>query len=431
MLSEKESFDQGNPIKASSELNYYPKNDNNNRDFERRRQFLGPRFSNPTLRNNNQLNRLSHPNRNLIPELMRLPPIQGVQDFNVGPLNDLYRYKKSNARGRQLELIKSPKSEMNNYLLREAKSHGKGVAGRDFSAMVSVKDYKDNISNQDALSRRNNKGENANPNPFYQNSSNNLPSNNISEQNYKSSILSFKDNQNDVANLSANAKPDDPMVVLQSLRLKNNSHPFGRNQAMGFNSHFPFKNEPSFHPIQEPKVLPEINKLVNLQQMSFEKTKKRNLASPQLRRPIFQPIYPKKVVRPSITSNADELINPANDQTSIKSPPFLHSVDRETQILPPYNYSAKCSNFHSTFKQTALKNEINIKKRKYGHWEIQGVGFPLSNREDGHGRAGRPAQPLDPQGPEGPEPAVPLQLPAQLRRRRQRGLQHQVRDPLF
>jgi hypothetical protein len=378
MLSEKESFDQqGNPVKASSELNYYPKNDQNNRDFERRRQFLGPRFSNPTLRNNLQLNRLSHPNRNLIPDLMRLPPIQGIRDFNVGPLNDLYRYQKSGLRGVPLEMIKSPKSEMNNYLLREAKGLGKGNKGRDFSAMVSVKDYKDNISNQDALSRRN-KGETANPNPFYQNSSNNLPSNNISEQNFKSSILSFKDNQIDMANLSANVKPDDPMVVLQSLRYKGASpHSYSRAQQPGFNSHFPYVNEPSFQPVQEPNKLPEINKLVNLQQVSFEKTKNRGLSSPQLRRPIFQPIYPKKVVRPSITSNAEELLAGNMEQGSVKSPPFLQSVDRETQILPAYNYSAKCSNFHTTFKQSLLKNEINVMKRKYGHWDIQKVAFSI------------------------------------------------------
>ena len=410
MLSEKESLDQqGNPIKASSELNFYGKDHPPNLDFERRRNFLGPRFSNPTLRGNIKLGGLNYPNRNLIPDLMGLQPPHDIKNFNVGPLNGLYRYNKKNKLGRHLEMIKSPKSEMNNYLLREAKSHGKGQQTRDFSAMVSVKDYKDNISNQDALSRKV-KGDAPNPNVFYQNSSNNLPSNNISDHNFKSSILSFKDNQNDMANMSANVKPDDSMVVLQSLRYKGNAHPsFYKTPPLGFNSHFPFGNEPSFQPLHEPKNLPEIDNLVKLQQVSFENKNKRNLSSPQLnRRPIFQPIYPKKAVRPSITSNNEDLLCQTNELSGAKSPPYLPSVDRETQILPPYNYSAKCSNFHTILQQTFNKNEITVKK-KNSDWEIEKV--PLT--ADGHGTSGESGSCVGAGSSEDAEPTVPLQCLAE------------------
>lgn len=371
MLSDKESLDhQGNPIKASSELNYYAKSRPINADFKRRCQFLGPRFSNPILPSNMKLGGLNYPNRNLIPDLMRLQPSQESKNFNVGHIGDLYPFQKTNKLGRPLEMIKSPKSEMNNYLMRGQKSHGKGKQNRDFSAIVSVKDYKDNISNQDALSRRVKGTDTLTNNVFYQNSSNNLPSNNISDHNFKSSILSFKDNQNDMANLSANVKPDDSMVVLQSLRFKGTTPSFYKTNPMGFNSHFQYGNEPSFMPIHEPKNLPKINKLVNLKQVSFEKQNNRNLNSPQLARgrPIFHPIFPKKSVRPSITSNNEDMLIPNNDQGGEKSPPFLLSVDRETQILPAYNYSAKLSNFH-----TLLKSGFQKKGSVWAKWDIQKV----------------------------------------------------------
>lgn len=371
LLSDKESLEhKDNPVKASSELNYYPKGRPSNADFNRRRQFLGPRFSNPILPASMKLGGLNYPNRNLIPDLMALQPSQDIKNFNVRHLGDLSPFQKTSKLGRPLKLIKSPKSEMNNYLIRGQKSQGKGQTGHDFSAIVSVKDYKDNISNQDGLSRRV-KGEPLTNNVFYQNSSNNLPSNNISDHNFKSSILSFKDNQNDMANLSANAKPDDPMVVLQSLRLKGAAHGFYKASPMNFNAHFQYGNEPSFVPVHEPQHLPTINKLVNLKQVSFEKHNKRNMSSPQLarKRTVFHPIFPKKAVRPSATSNNEELLMPGNDLSGAKSPPFLPSVDRETQILPTYNYSAKLTNFHAL-----LKPNFPRKPNAGAHWEVQQVG---------------------------------------------------------
>ena len=372
MLSEKESVDQqGNPIKASSELNFYAKNRSSARDFDRRRQFLGPRFSNPILPGNMKLGGLNYPNRNLIPDLMRLQPNQDTKNFNIGPLNDFYQFKKQNIMNRQLEMIKSPKSEMNTYLLRGPKSHGKGLQNRDFSAIVSVKDYKDNISNQDALSRRV-KGDIPTNNVFYQNSSNNLPSNNISDHNYKSSILSFKDTQNDAANLSANVKADDSMVVLQSLRFNGTPSGFYKSNPINFNTHFQYGIEPSFVPLHEPQNLPKINKLVNLKQVSFENQKKRNISSPQLTRgrAAFHPIFPKKTLRPSMTSNTDDILIQNNEQGDAKSPPFLLSVDRETQILPTYNYSSKLSNFNVLLNQNYLNNH---KSKTLSKWDIQKV----------------------------------------------------------
>ena len=368
MLSEKESIDQlGNPIKASSELNFYTNKRPQHLDFERRRQHLGPRFSNPILPGNMKLNRLNFPNRNLIPDLMRLQPSQEPQNYNMNHLRDLYGLGKTNKFGRHLEMIKSPRSEMNN-LMRGPKSSGKGFQNRDFSALVSVNDYKDNISNQDALSRRV-KGDISQKNVFYQNSSNNLPSNNISEQNLKSSILSFKDNQNDATNLSANVKPDDSMMVLQSLRFKGNHPGFYKKLPLPFNSHFPYGNEPSFQPIHDNKKPLEMNPLGNLQQMSFENQNKRNRNSPQLTRgPAFRSIFPKKTIRPSITSNNEELL--LNNE--VTSPPFMHSVDRETQILPAYNYSAKHLNLQSSFNKNYLKNLTSLKKLST-KWDIQTV----------------------------------------------------------
>lgn len=373
LLSEKESIDQlGNPIKASSELNFYAKKRPQHLEFERRRQHLGPRFSNPILPGNIKFGGLNYPNRNLIPEFMRLQPTQDIQNLNLGHLRDFYGVKKNNQFIRPLEMIKSPKSEMNNYLIRGKKNSGKGQQTGDLSGLVSVKDYKDNISNQDGLSRRV-KGETSNNNVFYQNSSNNLPSNNISDHNFKSSILSFKDNQNDGANLSANVKPDDSMEVLQSLRFKGNHPGYYKKTPLTFNSHFPYGNEPSFHPIHDTQKPIEMNKLVNLQQMSFENNNKRNTSSPQLTRgpAIFQPVFTKKGIRPSITSNNEELLM-NNNEIGISSPPFMQSVDRETQILPPYNYSAKLSNFHSGFNQNFIKNLTSLKKIT-GKWEIQNV----------------------------------------------------------
>jgi len=372
LLSEKESIDnKGNTIKASSELDFYAKNRASTHEFDRRRPFLNPRFSNPILPSNIKFGGLSYPNRNLIPDLMRMQPTQETKNFNIGPFNDLYHGKANNKMNRHLQMIKSPKSEMNNYLMRGPKSHGKGQQNRDFSAMVSVKDYKDNISNQDALSRRV-KGDIPTNNVFYQNSSNNLPSNNISDHNFKSSILSFKDNQNDGANLSANVKPDDSMVVLQSLRFNTNPSGFYKSNPINFNTHFQYGNEPSFMPIHEPKHLPKINKLVNLKQVSFENQNKRNLSSPQLTRgqAVFHPIFPKKAIRQSMTSNNDDMLIQNNDLEGEKSPPFILSVDRETQILPTYNYSAKFANFNSALNGIYTKNQ---KFKISSQWEIQKV----------------------------------------------------------
>ena len=369
MLSEKESIDQlGNPIKASSELNFYTKKRPQHHDFERRRQHLSPRFCNPILPGNINLNRLNFPNRNLIPDLMRLQPSQEPQNYNMNHLQDIYRLGKGNKFGRHLEMIKSPKSEMNN-VMRTKKNNAKGFQNGDFSALVSVNDYKDNISNQDALSRRIVKGNTSHKNVFYQNSSNNLPSNNISEQNLKSSILSFKDNQNDATNLSANVKPDDSMLVLQSLRFKGNHQGFFKQPPLPFNSHFPYGNEPSFQPIYDKQKPLEMNPLGNLQQMSFENQNQRNRNSPQITRgPAFRSIFPKKTIRPSITSNNEDLL--MNNEVS--SPPLMPSVDRETQIMPAYNYSAKHLNLPSNFGNNFLQNLTSLKKLST-KWDIQTV----------------------------------------------------------
>lgn len=409
LLSDKESLDhQGNPVKAASELNFYAKNRPSNADFKRRCQFLGPRFSNPILPSNMKLGGLNYPNRNLIPDLMRLQPSQETKNFNVGHIGELYPFQKINKLGRPLELIKSPKSEMNNYLMRGQKSHRKGNQNRDFSAIASVKDYKDNISNQDALSRKV-KGDMLTNNVFYQNSSNNLPSNNISDHNFKSSILSFKDNQNDIANMSANVKPDESMVVLQSLRFKGNVPGFYKTNPINFNTHFQYGNEPSFVPLHDSQNLPKINKLVNLKQVSFEKQNNRNLNSPQLGRgrPIFHPIFPKKTVRPSMTSNNEDMLMQNNDPSGEKSPPFLMSVDRETQILPAYNYSAKLSNFHTTL-MSSFQNKTSIGAK----WKIQKVGGVMA---DGHGPAGRSRQRERAQSASDAEPTVSLQCVSEQR----------------
>ena len=277
-------------------------------------------------------------NANLISSLMNVGRSPGdPSNLSLRYPQDGKGFKVVKRFGRGAGMIKSPCSELNTYNPAEKKG--------EKAQNVSVHhDFKDNISQQDLISRR---MKVENENPFYDHS-HQLASHDISEQNFKNSILSFKDNMADPKYSIMNVQHEDSMRMLQNLQ---NRPPFPNSMLGVTPSHAPFPRlfpqEPQFAPTGGNDFYPqkyEIDKLINLESVFL---KKRNsspiqINSPKIRNPAvpkFQPMFPKKGIRPSIKSHADEVLIPDNDENN---KPFYN--DRETQILPGYNYTSQDQN---------------------------------------------------------------------------------------
>lgn len=345
MLSDKASVDNlRKPQKASSEINFYVQDKSRDQAYNRRLPLTGPGFRNlPPYPDQTKFQGIRTPNVNLIPKLMSMETPDDPNNFNVGHLNDRRNFKKISRMSHNMEMIKSPKSEVNNYFLKPMNRRYQNQRNNDF---------KDNISNQEVLSR-NARGNTSQNNVFYQNSSNNIPSINISDKNLKSSIWSFKDNYNDPGNYSTNIKNEESLKMLQNFPDQANS----QFNGLRFTGNFRMNNEPNFHLLADPpSPLLDIHNLVNLKQMKFDNSKSnRQINSPQIKlnKTSFIPIFPKKGIRPSINSHTDDLIIKKPSDLDEKNRKALCSVDRETQILPGYNYFPGNNNFEMLFRRSS------------------------------------------------------------------------------
>lgn len=276
-------------------------------------------------------------NANLISSLMNVGRSAGdSKNLNLRYPQDSKGFRAVQRYGRGHSIIKSPCSELNTYNPADKKN--------DPKKNVSVNnEFKDNISQQDLISR---KMKVENENPFYDHS-HQLASHNMSEQNFKNSILSFKDNLVDPNNHMMNVQHEDSMRMLQNL---NTRPPFPNSILTGV-SNPPFSgifgHEPQFAPTGGHEFYPqkyEIDKLINLESVFLNK---RNSSPIQVNSPKivsssipnFQPVFPKKGIRPSLKSHAEEISIPDNDD---KAKHFYN--DRETQILPGYNYTSQDQN---------------------------------------------------------------------------------------
>lgn len=276
-------------------------------------------------------------------------------------LKDRSAFKKINkSGGGHFRMIKSPKSEYNFYSHNTAnKNMTLNNAQKELpSPMISVNnDFKDDQSNMYNILDKNREDYQKN-NVFYQNnSSNNVPSDN----NKKSSILSFKDNheQTDNQNVSK-ANTHDPFLGFANMKRVQ------PNKKQDNYIPIPSIYEPNYlfnkgNESSNQQLNYNINNLGNLQQnIKFEKSKHDMRTKSSRRKHVksdFTQIINKKDMRPSNKSKMDEYLIPnANKGEKIVDNNTL--LENETQILPGYNYTSKLLNFEAKFGKTPTMNNI-------------------------------------------------------------------------
>ena len=253
-------------------------------------------------------------NTNLI-NYMTFNNNQMSKNITVDHLKDRSAFKRVNkTTNSHFRTIKSPKSEYNFYHHKQNKSNTILGPQKDISSpLVSVNnEFKDDNQNIFGLVGRI-KEDFSKTNVFYQNSSNNVPSQN----NYKSSILSFKDKDDDFIYQNFNkGGSKDPfqglpnIKLIQPIRKPENYSPYNSVNENSF-----IFNTGVDTPNQNFKY--NIKNLGNLQQnIKFDISKQdvRKSQQPRTILPEFQQIISKKEFRPSNKSKNDEYLNLNNNE---------------------------------------------------------------------------------------------------------------------
>lgn len=310
--------------------------------------------NNSSLKNTNLINYMSFNNTNV------------SNNIAAEHLKDRSAFKRIINRGEHpFRMIKSPKSEYNIYSNHRHhhnnnnKNTSNVTAPKELpSPMISVNnDFKDDQSNVYNILDKNREDVYKN-NVFYQGNS----SNNAQSINEKSSILSFKDNQ-DQSDYQYHLKAalKDPFINYTNLKRNqpNNTKDMNNLPKSIYEPGYMFSKNGSELPNQ--KISYNMNDIGNLQSNMKLDTFKNDIRnkSSQRKQVIsnFHQIIPNQNITLNHKNNLDDFfIQIPNEKNQIEE--NNQEKKNDTENIPNYNYTKKSLNFQSQFKNTQTMNKI-------------------------------------------------------------------------